>query len=33
MLREDAQSNLARLAQAGKATGAIKMDVTTTASQ
>jgi hypothetical protein len=33
MLREDAQSNLDRLARAGKATGAIRMDVSTTASQ
>ena len=33
MLREDAQSNLLRLSQAGRATGAIKMDVSTTASQ
>lgn len=33
MLREDAQSNLLRLSQAGRATSAIRMDVSTTASQ
>lgn len=33
MLREDAQSNLLRLSQAGRATGAIRMDISTTATQ